>query len=127
MRLLDTGFAGDVSGVLRVGLGGGLGGGVSGGGGGIGDSDGAEKRSRYGVNYRHDARKDHGLENIKTSRNIDVDDDDDEDGNEDEYEYDDDEAEAEAEAEVEELASEPTRTGKEMLYFIGASGDVSIL
>ena len=89
VRLLDTGFAGDVSGVLRVGLGG---------------SGGAT---------RADGRLD---------RSADMDEDEDEDSADGCDEHDEEEKEEE-----EEIESGLTKTGREMLYFIGTGGDVKIL
>ena len=81
VRLLDTGFAGDVSGVLRVGVGGGV---------------GADRRKN---------NKDIHQEDDESMYDNAADD------------YEDDE---------EEIESGLTNTGKEMLYFIGAGGDVKV-
>ena len=111
VRLLDTGFAGDVSGVLRVSVGGGSG---------VDIGSGKVKR-RTGNAWRED-----GDENDNNNNNNNDDDnDEDEESSSDDYDDDDDMAYME-DRERSGSDAGPARTGNEMLYFVGAGGDVKV-
>ena len=115
VRLLDTGFAGDVSGVLRVSVGGGSG---------MDIGRGKVKR-RMGNAWQED-----GGENDRYNEdddNSDDGDDNDEDGELSSDDDDDDDDMAYME-DRERRGSDagPARTGSEMLYFVGAGGDVKV-